>query len=76
MRNTISPRAQVELFREGSDTPAVLGTDYVVHVDGRWGQARAAAHVENVARQACRDTGLEWRRSVYLLAGRYLSVKI
>lgn len=68
--------AQLELYREGSDTPAVLGTDYVVRVDGRWTYYRAVEYVEGVAREACQRTGLEWRRGLYLLGSRYRSITI
>jgi len=80
MRNTLAPSVQVELFRQGSNVPAVVGTDYVVFIDGRWGQARAVAHVEEYVRNRTRSererTGMEWRRSVYLLGSRYRSVTI
>jgi transposase len=75
MGNTIGS-AQLELYRAGSDTPAVLGTDYVVRVDGRWTYYRAVDYVESVAREACARTGLEWRRGLYLLGGRRRSVTI
>ena len=77
MRNSLAPRVQIELFREGSGVPSVLGTDYVVHIDGRWDQDRAVAYVEEYVqtRTLTERTGLEWRRSVYLL-GRRDSVTI
>jgi hypothetical protein len=76
MRNSLAPRVQIELFREGSDIPAVIGTDYVVTIDGRWSQDTAMAVVESVAVQAAASRGMEWRRSVYLLGSRYRSVTI
>jgi hypothetical protein len=76
MRNTLAPRVQIELYREGSDSPAVVGTDYIVSIDGRWSQDRAVAHIEDVARQATGDGKLEWRGSVYLLGSRYRSVMV
>ncbi len=77
MRNSLAPRVQVELFRQGSDVAAVIGTDYVVHIDGRWGQDRAVAYVEEYVQThtLTERTGLEWRRSVYRL-GRRDSVTI
>jgi hypothetical protein len=76
MRNTLAPRVQVELYRDGSDSPAVLGTDYIVFIDGRWSHDRAVSHIEDVARQATGDGKLVWQRSVYLLGNRYLSVMV
>lgn len=67
---------QLELYRPDSSDPAVIGTDYCVWVDGRWSHKRAIAHLEHVAYDACKRSGLEWRRSVYLLGGRYRSVTI
>jgi hypothetical protein len=77
MRNSLAPRVQVELYRRGSGVPSVLGTDYVVTIDGRWGQDRAVAYVEEYvqAHTLTERTGLEWRRSVYRL-GRRDSVTI
>ena len=77
MRNSLAPRVQIELFREGSGVPSVLGTDYVVHIDGRWAQDKAVAYVEEYVRAhtLTERTGLEWRRSVYRL-GRRDSVTI
>jgi hypothetical protein len=75
MRNTLAPRVQIELFREGSDAPGVLGTDYVVTIDGRWSQGTATEIVEQIAAQAAASYGMEWRRSVYRL-GRRDSVTI
>jgi hypothetical protein len=77
MRNSLAPRVQIELFREGSGVPSVLGTDYVVHIDGRWGQDKAVAYVEEYVQThtLTERTGLEWRRSVYRL-GRRDSVTI
>jgi 2-polyprenyl-6-methoxyphenol hydroxylase-like FAD-dependent oxidoreductase len=76
MRNTLAPRVQIELYRDGSDSPAVVGTDYIVSIDGRWSHDRAVAHIEDVARQATENSGLKWHRSVYLLGNRYLSVMV
>lgn len=67
---------QLELYRKDSDVPAVIGTDYCVWIDGRWSIDRAIAHLEYVADNAMANSGLEWRRSVYLLGGRYRSVTI
>lgn len=76
MRNTLAPTVQIELFRSDSEQPSVLGTDCVVHIDGRWSQYRATQYVEDMAREASARRGLEWRRTVYLLGGRYRSVKV
>ena len=76
MRNTLAPRVQIELYREGSDSPAIVGTDYIVSIDGRWAHDRAVAHIEDVARQATESSGLVWQRSVYLLGNRYRSVMV
>lgn len=67
---------QLELYRPDSEAPAVLGTDYCLWLDGRWSRARAIAYLEDIAEDACKRSGLEWRRSVYLLGGRYKSVTI
>jgi len=79
MRNSLAPRVQVELYRRGSGVPSVLGTDYVVTIDGRWGQDRAVAYVEEYVQERTLSererTGLVWRRSVYRL-GRRDSVTI
>lgn len=69
-------KMQLELYRKGSDVPAVVGTDYVTWIDGRWSRDSAVAHLEDFAASACERTGLEWRRSVYLLDQRYRSVTI
>lgn len=69
-------RMQLELYRPGSDVPAVVGTDYCTWIDGRWSHARAVAHLEAMAADITERTGLEWRRSVYLLEQRYRSVTI
>jgi len=76
MRNTLAPSVQIELYREGSDSPAVVGTDYIVFIDGRWSQDRARLHVEYAASQATENSGLEWRGGVYLLGNRYRSVMV
>jgi len=67
---------QVELFRAGSDVPAVQGTDNQIWVDGRWGRSRAYDHVTNYAYNRAESLGLEWRGTVYLLGGRSRSVKL
>lgn len=67
---------QLELYRPGSDTPAVVGTDYCTWIDGRWSHSRAVDHLETMAASVCERTGLEWRRTVYLLGGRYRSVTV
>ena len=67
---------QLELYRPDSDEPAVLGTDYCTWIDGRWSHDHAIAHLESVASNACQNTGLEWKRSVYLLGGRHKSITI
>jgi len=67
---------QVELFRVGSDVPAVQGTDNCIWVDGRWGRERAYDYVANYAYDRAESLGLEWRGTVYLLGGRYRSVKL
>lgn len=72
MRNTLAPTVQVELFREGSETPAVLGTDCVIGIDGRWSQARANRAVREYGQAEAEKRGLEWRNTVYLI-GRYRS---
>jgi hypothetical protein len=69
-------KMQLELYRTGSDVPAVVGTDYVTWIDGRWSRDRAVAHLEAMAADITERTGLEWRRSVYLLEQRYRSVTI
>ena len=76
MANFLGPRVQLELFHEGRDVPAVIGTDGIVFVDGRWSRARAVAAIEAAAVEVCRRKGMEWRRSVYLMGGRYYSVKV
>jgi hypothetical protein len=76
MRNTLAPCVQIELYREGSDSPAIVGTDYIVFIDGRWSQDRAVAHIEDVARQVTENNKLVWQRSVYLLGNRYRSVMV
>lgn len=81
MANNIGT-AQLELYREGSDIPAVLGTDAIVWVDGRWSQSRAVEYLADKAREYCEaynsraTTRLEWRRSVYLLGGRRRSITV
>jgi len=74
MRNNLGHRVQIELFRDGADTPAVIGTDYIVFIDGRWSQATAVAHIEEYVDTYTRNererTGMEWRRSVYRLRRR------
>lgn len=73
---------QIELFLEGQDTPTVLGTDGISHVDGRWTMNRAYDYIANFAHDYCerynahgtRKVG--WRGTVYLLDGRYRSVKV
>lgn len=70
MRNNLGHRVQIELFRDGADTPAVIGTDYTVSIDGRWSQATAVSVVEAVAHEASASYGMEWRRSVYRLRQR------
>jgi hypothetical protein len=67
---------QLELYRPDSSEPAVVGTDYCVWIDGRWSHARTIAHLEYVADNAIARSGLEWRRSVYLLGGRYKSITV
>ena len=67
---------QLELYRTGSDVPAVVGTDYCAWIDGRWSYSRAVGYLENMAADITERTGLEWRRGVYLLGGRYRSVTV
>ena len=73
---------QLELYRDGSDVPAVLGTDGISHVDGRWTLYRASNYVSEFAREYCdrynshAKRKLEWRGTVYLLDGRRRSVKV
>lgn len=70
MRNNFGHAVQIELFRPDSDTPACVGTDYVVFIDGRWSQRTAVQHIENYVERYANDRGLEWRRSVYRLRHR------
>ena len=70
---------QVELFRPGSDQPAVIGTDMVLHIDGRFSMETAkriiianVMHYNNMSK----SSPLEWRGTVYLLQGRYKSLRI
>ena len=62
--------------------PWAFGTDAIVWVDGRWSQWRAVQYLEDRAREYCdiynrRATiKIEWRRSVYLLGGRYRSITV
>lgn len=67
---------QLELYRDGSLVPAVIGTECVVSVDGRWSHARAVEYLRTVAEKYCASRNLEWRGSVYLLGGRYRSMKL
>ena len=76
MRNTLAPSLQIELFREGSNTPDVLGTDCVLFIDGRWNQDRANDYVTERAEQESKRRKLEWRGTVYLLGSRYRSETI
>ena len=81
MRSQIG-KFQLELFREGQSEPAVLGTDAIGWVDGRWTEARARDYVASFAREYCDQRAsrggdtLEWRGSVYLLDGRYRSMVV
>ena len=69
----------VELFRPGSDQPAITGTDMVLHIDGRFSM-ETAKHIiiANVMHYNAQRNGdpLEWRGSVYLLRGRYRSITL
>lgn len=73
---------QIELFRDGESVPAVLGTDGISHVDGRWTMNRAQDYIADFARDYCERYNahatrkVEWRGTVYLLDGRYRSVKV
>jgi hypothetical protein len=67
---------QLELYRAGSDVPAVVGTDYCVWIDGRWSRARAVGYLEDMAADISERTGLEWRRGVYVLGGVRRSVTV
>ena len=73
---------QIELFLEGQDTPTVLGTDGISHVDGRWTMNRAHDYIANFAHDYCERYNAhatrkaQWRGTVYLLDGRYRSVKV
>lgn len=73
---------QIELFRDGESVPMVLGTDGISHVDGRWTLYRARDYVAEFARDYCERHNAHatrkvyWRGTVYLLDGRYRSVKV
>lgn len=75
-------KVQLEFYLEGMKSPAVLGMDGIVWVDGRWSHHRAVEYLEERAREYCDSynsratSNLEWRRSVYLLGGRYRSVTV
>lgn len=68
---------QLEFYRKGSDTPAVIGTDCIMHIDGRLTLANATAEIEEMAANFIEvHPELEWRGTVYLLGGRYASKKV
>jgi len=73
---------QIELYRDGQDTPTVLGTDGISHVDGRWTMNRARDYIAGFAHDYCERYNAhatmkaQWRGTVYLLGGRYRSVKV
>ena len=81
MANRIG-KFQLELFREGSDAPAVIGTDGIAWVDGRWSIDRARDYIASLAREYCEqynahtDMPLEWRGTVYLLNARNRSITV
>jgi hypothetical protein len=81
MANRIG-KFQIELFRNGSDVPAVIGTEGISWVDGRWSNSRAYDYIASLARDYCErhntraTVPLEWRGSVYLLNGRNRSIAI
>jgi len=80
VRNTIG-KFQLELYREGQDTPTVMGTDGIHWADRRWTVDRARDYVAGLARDYCERHNsratmkLEWRGTVYRLDTRR-SVKI
>lgn len=69
---------QLELYYPGQDTPAVIGTDGIMTIDGRWTMHRAYDHIAQFARECCtrKGTDMEWRGTIYLLGGRKRSVKV
>ena len=80
VRNNIG-KFQLELYREGQDTPTVMGTDGIHWADRRWTVDRARDYVAGLARDYCERHNsratmkLEWRGTVYRLDTRR-SVKI
>jgi hypothetical protein len=69
----------VELFRPGSDQPAITGTDMVLHIDGRFSMETAKRIIiANVMHYNSKNQSapLEWRGTVYLLRGRYRSITL
>ena len=73
---------QIEVFHEGHEHPAVIGSDGVSRTDRRWSRERAYDYIANLAYEFCEryneqaNTKLEWRGSVYLLEGRKRSMAI
>jgi hypothetical protein len=73
---------QLELFHEGREHPAVIGTDGISWTDRRWSNSRAYDYIASLARDYCERHNekatmkLEWRGTVYLLDGRYRSIKV
>lgn len=58
--------------------PAVIGTECVMHVDGRLSHANAVAYVAREARAYAERSGgrFEWSGEAYLLAGRHTTVTL
>ena len=68
-------KVQPEFKYAKTGKPAVIGTDCIIYVDGRWSKRRADEHITFVAEDYAQSRGLVWTGEMYLV-GRKRNVRV
>lgn len=78
MANKLGTLQPVFVYVPTGSKPACIGTDCVLHVDGRLSHANAVRYVADAARAYAERTGgrMRWNGDVYLLGGRRATVTL
>lgn len=78
MANKLGTVQPVFVYVPTGSKPACIGTECVLHVDGRLSYANAVAYVSREARAYAERSGgrFEWSGEVYLLGGRHATITL